>query len=327
MGRGRSKKVIQIKEELIEKIAEGHRRPGNWFISNRELASRYSISYQTAHRLISELCEEGYLHRTPSSGTYVASEEKPPEGIALIFHEQTRLEADGYGDILCRKFEERLQADKISYEIVIANHFTEYPPGRFCIIWGGRYDLHEIIRDVHYSVLIDQKPMPGLNSVFTDSICVDLYSAGAGIAQLFNRHTQLKRTALLMGEENHWQALLDGFSAYRKPTAIRYAGEWTHEAHLEAITQLEKDGFDSLFCGNNTAAEAATQALGNKFPILTYGDAGRIINCGVAGMTIPWDEMIEEAIQVYRRRRMGDASAARQHTLTPGLIKPKGWEK
>src|SRR5690606_5484982 len=113
MPRKRTARVSEVKNALIEKITEGHRRPGNWFISNRELAARYEISYQTAHRLISELCEEGYLHRTPASGTYVASEKHPPTGVALMMHENSQSKERRFGAILRRLLQDRLEREGI----------------------------------------------------------------------------------------------------------------------------------------------------------------------------------------------------------------------
>lgn len=137
MPKKRTARVEQVKTLLIEKIKEGHRRPGNWFLSNRELAGRYNISYQTAHGLIRELCEEGYLHRTEASGTYVASEKHPPTGVALILHGISKTEERRFGAILRTLLEERLQKEKIDYVVEYADAFKEYPPDRFCVIWGG----------------------------------------------------------------------------------------------------------------------------------------------------------------------------------------------
>lgn len=328
MPKKRTARVEQVKALLIEKIKEGHRRPGNWFLSNRELAGRYKISYQTAHGLIRELCEEGYLHRTEASGTYVASEKHPPTGVALILHGSSKTEERRFGAILQEGLERRLAEENIDYVVTYADAFTEYPPERFCIIWGGHYDLHDISDIVHYSVLIDRKPQPGLNSVFTDSISVDLFSAGVSAAQLLQKNGKFSRPAVMMGTPNTWPDLLEGFKSLWQPVAVEYTEDWEEENFEHSLRRLQAQGaFDCLFCGNNTSAEVARRMLGAEFPMVAYGDETRAVEAGVTALTIPWNEIAEAVIAIYRKRRNGDSSAAKQRLLSPNVYLAPGWRK
>lgn len=328
MPKKRTARVEQVKTLLIEKIKEGHRRPGNWFLSNRELAGRYKISYQTAHGLIRELCEEGYLHRTEASGTYVASEKHPPTGVALVLHGVSKTEERRFGAILRTLLEKRLQKEKIDYVVEYADAFTEYPPDRFCVIWGRHYDLHDIPDIVHYSVLIDEKPAPGLNSVFTDSISVDLYSAGVSAAQLLRKNGNFSKAGVMMGTPNTWPELLEGFQTLWTPVAVEYTEDWEEVHFLDSLRRLQKKGdFDCLFCGNNTSAEVARNMLGADFPIVAYGDETRAVDAGVTALTIPWSEIADAVIAIYRKRRNGDSSAAKQRLLSPNVYLAPGWRK
>jgi len=328
MPKKRTARVEQVKALLIEKIKDGHRRAGNWFLSNRELAGRYKISYQTAHGLIRELCEEGYLHRTEASGTYVASEKHPPTGVALVMHSRSKIEERRFGTILRTLLEERMQREKIDYVVEFGDTFTEYPPDRLCVIWGRHYDLHEIPDVVHYTVMIDQKPAPGLNSVFTDSITVDLLTAGVSAGQLLKKNGNFSRPAVMMGTPNTWPELLEGFQTLWKPVAVEYTEDWEVEDFEDSLRRLQDQGpFDSLFCGNNTAAEVARDALGKDFPIVAYGDETRAVAAGVTTMTIPWSAIADAVIAIYRRRRNGDSSAAKQRLLSPNVYLAPGWRK
>lgn len=328
MPRKRTARIAEIKKTLVEKITEGHRRPGNWFISNRELAARYEISYQTAHRLISELCEEGYLHRTPASGTYVASEKHPPTGIALMMNENSQSEERRFGSILRRMLEERFEQEGIAYDVYFQDEFTGYPPERFCVIWGGRFDLHEISSEVHYSVLIDQKPSPGLNAIFTDSISVDLYSAGASAAQLLHKKGPFSSIAALLGTVDLSPDLLNGFQSITQTVAVAHATEWEVEACQQALQHLRDiSRFDALFCGSNTAAEVAIEVLGKDFPMVAYGDEVRAVQSGTTALTIPWQEIVDEVIEIYHLRSMGNSSVAGQRILSPNLYLAPGWRR
>jgi DNA-binding GntR family transcriptional regulator len=68
MPRFRSDKVAVVKAKLIARLNDGFHRPGDRFLSNREVANCRGLSYQTAYRVIAELESEGYLKRRAASG-------------------------------------------------------------------------------------------------------------------------------------------------------------------------------------------------------------------------------------------------------------------
>src|SRR5215471_11645978 len=69
---GRHQRRIEVvREALLDKIRNGLLRPGERFFSARALSLRYSISYQTADRVLSQLAEEGYVVRRAQSGTFL----------------------------------------------------------------------------------------------------------------------------------------------------------------------------------------------------------------------------------------------------------------
>src|SRR5436190_10971201 len=88
MPRPRSEKVEEIKAKLITRLREGFYRAGDRFLSNRAVAQKFGISYQTAHRLVSELCAEEWLERRPASGTYIPGGKSRGDGVQFIFHKR-----------------------------------------------------------------------------------------------------------------------------------------------------------------------------------------------------------------------------------------------
>ena len=72
--RSHSNRVLDIKKTLRACIHSANSHPGRRFMSNRTIARRYKISYQTADLLVRELASEGLLDRRPASGTYVSGE-------------------------------------------------------------------------------------------------------------------------------------------------------------------------------------------------------------------------------------------------------------
>jgi DNA-binding GntR family transcriptional regulator len=61
---------------LLAGIQSASSHPGRKFMSNRAIARRYKISYQTADLLVRELAGEGLLDRRPASGTYITGAER-----------------------------------------------------------------------------------------------------------------------------------------------------------------------------------------------------------------------------------------------------------
>ena len=94
MTEGHYRRVEGILEELRERMRRGYMRPGDRFLSNRGLARRYSVSYQTAHRILARLCEEGWLERRHGSGTRVAGDPAIPDRVICVFHPRARREGD-----------------------------------------------------------------------------------------------------------------------------------------------------------------------------------------------------------------------------------------
>lgn len=88
MPRGRTKKVVSLKNKLIERIQSDYYKPGDRFLSNRYIEERFGVSYQTAYRITKELAEEGYLTLVPSSGAFIAGPQNKLKGVSLFFSQE-----------------------------------------------------------------------------------------------------------------------------------------------------------------------------------------------------------------------------------------------
>ncbi|MCB0044250.1 MAG: GntR family transcriptional regulator [Caldilineaceae bacterium] len=62
----------QLKELIREKIVAREWQPGDLIPSERELSEQYDISRMTARQALTELTNEGLLHRVQGKGTFVA---------------------------------------------------------------------------------------------------------------------------------------------------------------------------------------------------------------------------------------------------------------
>jgi GntR family transcriptional regulator len=81
----------QVKQELLEQLAEGRWPPGTRFPTELELTRRYGVSRPTIRQALTELVQEGYLTRHRGRGTFVA----PP---AIVDNAQVFTTLDELGD-------------------------------------------------------------------------------------------------------------------------------------------------------------------------------------------------------------------------------------
>src|ERR1043166_9165668 len=84
----RTIKTHDVKQRLLSRLRNGFYQPGDRFLSNRDVVEMVGVSYQTAHRLIAELCAEGALERRPQSGTYVPGGTPRLVGVQLLFNDR-----------------------------------------------------------------------------------------------------------------------------------------------------------------------------------------------------------------------------------------------
>lgn len=64
-------KHLQVREAITEAIRSGEFSPGERLLGERELASRFGVSYMTARRAVIEMVDADLLERRSNEGTYV----------------------------------------------------------------------------------------------------------------------------------------------------------------------------------------------------------------------------------------------------------------
>src|SRR5882757_7100249 len=111
-----SPRIASAVESLICRARSGLYRPGDRFMSNRAVATRFGVSYQTAHRLLSRLVNEGILQRIDRSGTYLAGHADRFTSAQMIFHPRAAI-AGSFGNKLLDCLREALTAARIQVDI------------------------------------------------------------------------------------------------------------------------------------------------------------------------------------------------------------------
>ncbi|WOO39724.1 GntR family transcriptional regulator [Rubellicoccus peritrichatus] len=309
MARTRSEHVKHMKSELIDRLEAGFCRPGSNFCSNRELTMRYGVSYQTAHRIIRELELEGYLHRVPSSGTYIARASDVSEGVALIVHPDWDM--GSFGSILLDCLQARFDAEGVSCQQISSVSFSGYIDRRYNIIFGQQnYDLRQVMTQLQYSLMIDAYPGEGLNATFTDTISIDYHQVGLVCGHCMREKVGNGRFALLAGPElnNPYMEFINGITEVVSDCKILYQNDWSYWAALESAHIAQGESYDGFFAVEGNGVAALRSVFGDLVSVVSYGDADYMRSMKAEGVAVSWQRIADEAVRLYRLRNGGDAS-------------------
>lgn len=323
MGRKQSARVTAICEELITRLREGVYRPGERFLSARELAAQFAVSYQTADRILDTLGKEGYVERRAASGTYIPSSSIAFAEVGLFLSLRAR-RPQSFGERLLAGLTERLRRADLSWSVHWAETAEEVPPSVFPVLWEAPAILETCLRQRRPALLLNARPAPGLDSAFLDSVSVDDFFGGACAADLLiGQKESSEGLAVVIGPEDdpRSEARKRGFLSRATSAAILSAGGWYKEDGFRIALEALRLGPHGIFCTNDRLAEALLLvAERNNLPrprLVGFDDAPIAALLNLTTIAIPWDELIGDAVEITSRRLAGDVSAARRRMVTP----------
>jgi hypothetical protein len=325
MPQNRTEKVEQVKQRLMDRLRNGLYRPGDRFLSNRAVVEQFGISYQTAHRLIAELCAEGLLERRPQSGTYVAGGIVKPAGVQIVFHERAG-QAWSFGSKLLALLQRKLDAERIDWRVVLAAETAEVPADRIAVVWELPAVTAACAAAQCPAVLINQRPASGFESLYVDSVSTDDFSGGACAAQLLRDRAAKRRGFVVVAgpeDDARSRARQEGFQSIVQATVVR-AGSWFFENGYRAAERALKLGKAGLFCVNDQLAAGviawADEHGKPRPPIVGFDDAPVAEQLNLTTISLPWDEMLEGVIRAAKRRLAGDRAATSHQMFHPRPI-------
>lgn len=310
MPRPRSALTQEVKDKLIQRLCHGFYQPGGRFFSNRDLARRFGVSYQTAHRLIDELAAEGWLERRAASGTFVAGQPQLPDGVELVFNARAK-RPGSFGARLRRELTTRLEAEGIPWR--------EGGGGGFPVLWEAREALDRYAG--RYVLLLNDQPPAGLGASYVDSVSTDDFSGGVCAAQLLAKAG--RRFAVLAGPKNDERSLqrVAGFLSRIPKAKVCWTGSWFYEDARRAAPRLLRSKPDAVFCANDRLAEGVIRHCAEKGlappAVMGFDDAPIAEELNFSTVSIPWPELADAAVGVIRKRLRGDTSTASRQIFTP----------
>lgn len=327
MPRTRSAAVSDLKTKLIVRLRDGFHRPGQRFLSNRAVAARYGVSYQTAHRLITELEQEGWLERRAAAGTFVAGRREVWRGVELIFAERAR-RADSFGARLLGMLGEALDTAGVAHRVRWADERIEVAEGWYPIIWENPELARVLAAESRYVLVLEDRPVNGLAASYADSVSVDDYLGGTAAAEWLRGRVPKGRLAVLSGPEADARNRLrvSGFLAVHPKASVVKADTWFYEEALLAAPLVLKHA--GVFCANDRLAAAVIEAarLEGVMPpeLIGFDDAPVAERLNFTTMAIPWEDVVAAAVDVARRRMTGDVRTAAGLIFAPRPVVRSG---
>jgi Transcriptional regulators len=316
MPRPRSAAVNEIKSRLIVRLRDGFHRPGQRFLSNRALAERYGISYQTAHRLIRELETEGWLERRSASGTYVAGKREICRGVDLIFTDRAK-RADSFGARLLGMLREALERAGIEHRTRWAGEVSgpdDVPRDRYPVLWEQAELAEALAAERRFVLILEDRPVRGLAASYADSVSVDDFCGGIAAGEWLRERVGGARCAVLSGPEDDVRNRLrvTGFLAVQRRAKVVRSGSWFYEEALATASQVL--GYPGVFCANDRLAAAVldeARRLGRRPPqLIGFDDAPIAERMNFTTIAIPWEDVVAAAVGVAQRRMAGDVRTA-----------------
>jgi len=324
MPKGRTRKVAEIKQNLIDRIASGYYQSGDRFFSNRAIAARFHISYMTAHRLLKELEEEGYLGRKAQSGSFVKGEHHTYDAVGLYVSERAQIKTS-YSAFLLHKLVLRLEAVDLPHKIVWTDRNTVLEDDLYPVMIDTGYLQMQLYRQNMFGFLLNQKAAPGLSSIWVDSVYIDNYSGGTAAAQIFKEYLSLDACRVFAGPEDDERsgARVSGFLSELPDAQVVSAGTWHFEEALRHVptlfeTEVKKEKC-AVFCCNDKLASAvihycSDSGIAPPF-IMGFDNMPVSEELNFSTIAVPWDEMVERTVECCVSRLGGDGSSTRHIVL------------
>jgi len=340
MPRPRSPHVQAARDKLLARLNDGFHRPGDRFLSAREVAARYGVSYQTADRLISELEALGRLERRESSGTFVAGRPAALTGVELWFHPRAR-RPGSYGAHLLMLVRGALVAAGIRPTVRWAEGKVRPSSTRYPVLWEAPEVLDVLMGRRRYALLLNDRPDAGLTASLVDAVATDDFSAGVCAAQVLearvaacdpratatpharssSRRRRLPRFSIVAGppHDERSRRRVAGFLSREPRARIVAAGGWYVEDAMRIAPLVAAAQPDGVFCVNDRLAEALlTHYRANGTPppaIVGHDNAPVAESLHLTTIETPWDEMTDAAMSIIRARLAGHSGPARHILL------------
>jgi DNA-binding transcriptional regulator YhcF (GntR family) len=323
MGRRPRNEVDKIRVSLRIMVSDEFRRAGQRFVSARYISQRFKVSYQTAHRLLTELESDGFIIRRAGSGSFIAGHQNTLQSALLIFARRAK-RSGSFGDLLLRQLVAKLEAMELPFEVTFGGIAPmQVREDVYPVLWESPRLMHDLSADYRFSLVLHDKPPAGIGSLFTDSISVDDFSGGITAGQILSRYSPRRPVVIGgPGADARSQNRIDGFRQIFPSAQVIQAGTWFLSSAVQTIAvPLRSLQADALFCCSDRLAQATLicyQKLKIPAPIVIGFDNAPVAETlSLSTIGIPWEEVARAAAAVIKKRLDGQTDHASAIVLPP----------
>lgn len=323
MARRRRGEVDKIRASLRIMVSDEFRRAGQRFVSARYISQRFKVSYQTAHRLLTELEGDGFIIRRAGSGSFIAGHQNTLQSALLIFAKRAK-RSGSFGDLLLRQLVSKLEAMELPFEVTFGGIAPmQVREDVYPVLWESPRLMHDLSVDYRFSLVLHDKPPAGIGSLFTDSISVDDFSGGITAGQILSRYSPRRPVVIGgPGADARSQNRIDGFRQIFPTAQVIQAGTWFLSSAVQNIAvPLRSLQADALFCCSDRLAQATLicyQKLKIPTPIIIGFDNAPVAETlSLSTIGIPWEEVARAAAAVIKKRLDGQTDHASAIVLPP----------
>lgn len=323
MPRPRSPHVTEVKAALVARLSGGIAQPGGRFLSTRSVAQRFAVSYQTAHRLLAELENEGLLHRRAASGSYVPGKSATLHGVQLIFHPRARRKGS-FGAHLLEQIEANLRSRGIAAvrSWPAADRTPRLRADFYPIIWECPAAAAAAGTARRFALCLNNHPPAGLSGSLVDAVTTDDFSGGACAAELLKARTQRATGFAVLGgpaDDRRSEQRIAGFRAHTAAPRIVCAASWFLEAGRACAAEVLRTKPTGIFACNDRLAEAVLLHCRDHSlpvpPLVGFDNAPVAERLRLTTVGIPWGAMVEQALALIVARIGGSCTPARLISL------------
>ena len=323
MPRPRSPHVIEVKAALVARLRGGLGQPGDRFLSTRAVAQRFAVSYQTAHRLLGELEEEGLLQRRAASGSYVPGKSVALRGVQLNFHSRAKRKGS-FGAHLLELLESAFAAQGIAWRQSWAesDRVPRLRADHYPVAWECRTAVEAAAAGRKFALCLNDRPPVGIAGGYVDALTTDDFSGGACAAELLKARTGCAAGFAILGgpaEDARSVQRIAGFRAHTSGARLICADSWFVEGGLDRSATVLAGNPAGIFACNDRLAEALIRYCRlhrRPLPALVGFDNAPIAErLRLTTIGIPWGSMVAEAVKIVATRLAGGTDAARLVSL------------
>jgi DNA-binding transcriptional regulator YhcF (GntR family) len=314
----------QVRGALRVMVSDELRRAGQRFVSARYISQRFKVSYQTAHRLLTELENQGLIVRRAGSGSFISGQTKSLRSALLFFASRAKRQGS-FGDLLLKQLVPRLEAMSLPFEILMGRvALKQVPEDVYPVLWELPRLTQDLSGRYRFSLVLHDKPPGGIGSLYTDSISVDDFSGGFAAGQILSRYLP-RRPAVVGGPATdvRSQNRINGFRNVFPDAPVIEGGTWFFRSAVRMLAgPLAEWKPDALFCCSDRLAEAAIvsyRSILNISPpiIIGFDNAPVSERVGFSTIGIPWEEVARNAALIIKKRLEGRSDHASAIMLPP----------